>query len=355
MIVTGEGRFPMQIAIIGAGVAGLACARILVHAGHRVTVFERGDLPGGRVATMRTEVGGFDHGAQYLTTRHPAFIEQTAAWSAAGIVEPWPVEVHSLAAVATEQPARVPSSGRTLRWVGVPGMSAIAANMADGLDVRYEATIVRVDQVAADRIGSARWSLQRRDGPGDGPTITEGLYDAVLVAVPPAAAVPLLTAAPTLAAQARPARVEPCWALLIGFAEPIAADLAKVGDAAFVSAGRLAWIARESSKPERRSGERWTVHAQSAWSVEHFDDDPEDAKAKLLRAFHEATGTIEQPVYAQVYRWRHALARTSLSVDCLWDADRRIGACGDWCRGYRVEDAWLSGAALAASIAASSR
>ena len=138
---------------------------------------------------------------------------------------------------------------------------------------------------------------------------------------------------------------------MIAFAEPIAADLATVGDAAFVGGGRLAWIARESSKPGRRAGERWTVHAQSAWSVEHLDDDPEDIKAKMLRAFHDATGTIEQPVYAALHRWRYALARTPLSCDFLWDAERRVGACGDWCRGFRVEDAWLSGTAMAGAIA----
>ena len=340
----------MKIAVIGAGIAGLACARRLVDAAHTVTVFERGDGPGGRVATMRTEVGGFDHGAQYLTARHPAFVEQVDAWSRAGFIEPWSVIAHSIEAVVTDPPVHEPSTGRTLRWVGVPGMGEIARYGAEGLDVRYAATIVSVDAVFGDRGAPPRWSLQRRDGTDS--SITEGLFDVVVVALPAEAATTLLAAAPTLAAQARTARIEPCWALMIGFAEPIAADLAKVGDAAFVNAGRLAWIARESSKPQRRAGERWTVHAQSAWSVEHFDDDPEDAKAKLLRAFHEATGTIEQPVYATVHRWRHALVREALATDCLWSAERRVGACGDWCRGYRVEDAWLSGNALATAIAA---
>ena len=339
----------MHIAVIGAGIAGLASARRLLDDGHAVTVFERAAQPGGRVATLRTEVGGFDHGAQYLTARDPAFAAAVDAWSRAGFIEPWPVEAHSLGASAGDVPARERSGGSTLRWVGVPGMGAVAQWMADGIDVRYDALIVAIDAVVAP--GSAsRWSLQRRGDDGQTRAVTEGLFDAVVVALPPEPAAMLLAAAPALAAKARTAHVEPCWALMIAFAEPIAADLAKVGDAAFVNAGRLAWIARESSKPERRPGERWTVHAQSAWSVEHFDDDPEDAKAKLLRAFHDATGTIEQPVYAAVYRWRHALARRSLDCDFLWDAERRVGACGDWCRGYRIEDAWTSGVALAGAI-----
>ncbi len=343
----------MQIAVIGAGIAGLACARRLVDDGHAVVVFERSTGPGGRVATRRTEVGGFDHGAQYLTARHPSFVEQVDAWSHDGVIEPWPVETHGLAAIAGTASARAPSTGRTLRWVGVPGMSAIGRRMADGLDVRYDASIVRIDAVSAWQGGAPRWSLQRRDSDSDVLAVTEGLFDAVVAAVPAGSARLFIGDASGIGRKAAEAHLEPCWALLIGFAEPIAADLAKVGDAAFVDGGRLAWIARESSKPERRPGERWTVHAQSAWSLEHLDDDPEDVKSKLLRAFHDATGTAEQPVYAALHRWRYALARKSLSSDFLWDDERRVGACGDWCRGYRVEDAWLSGVALATAIASS--
>lgn len=340
----------MHIAIIGAGVAGLACARRLQDEGHTVTVYERADFPGGRVATVRTEVGGFDHGAQYLTARHPAFVAEVERWSAGGVVAPWNVATHGIGATAgsVQKPPRASSTG-TQRWVGVPGMAAIGTALAAGLDIRYGASIVSIDPV-----GDQRWSLQRQaDGNTDGDAdvaVTEGLFDAVVVALPAGPAAVLLAGAPQLADAASTARIEPCWALLIAFAEPIAADLQRVGDAAFVDAGRLAWIARESSKPQRRVGERWTVHAQSSWSVEHFDDDPEDVKAKLLKAFHEATGTVEQPVYASVHRWRHALPRAWLTSDHLWDGARRLGACGDWCRGYRIEDAWISGQTLAGAI-----
>ena len=350
------------IAVIGAGVAGLACARRLVEHGLDAKVFERASVAGGRVATLRTEIGSFDHGAQYFTTRHPAFVAEAARWSAAGIVEPWPVAVQTIAASPGKPIEHARPSGSTLRWVGVPGMSAIAAHLSQGLDVRVDARIVQLDAVSAERGGAQRWSLRlREDDPDSTAAVTEGLFDAVVVAVPPEPAALLLAVAPALARQAASARVEPCWALMLGFTEPIdidaardaAVDASHVGDAAFVNSGRLAWMARESSKPERRMGERWTVHAQSVWSVEHFDDDPEDVKAKLLRAFHEATGTAEQPVYAAVHHWRHALARTPLACDLLWDERLRVGACGDWCRGHRVEDAWLSGTSLAEAIAAS--
>ncbi|MFP5379861.1 MAG: FAD-dependent oxidoreductase, partial [Vicinamibacteria bacterium] len=83
----------MRILVVGAGVAGLAAARRLVDGGHDVHVVDKGRAPGGRVATRRvlsaSDVFQFDHGAQYFTARDPRFVEQVAAWDAAGVIRPW--------------------------------------------------------------------------------------------------------------------------------------------------------------------------------------------------------------------------------------------------------------------------
>jgi phytoene dehydrogenase-like protein len=62
----------MHVLVIGAGLAGLTCARGLLRGGHRVTVLEAGDDVGGRVRSDR--VGGFilDRGFQVLFTAYPA-------------------------------------------------------------------------------------------------------------------------------------------------------------------------------------------------------------------------------------------------------------------------------------------
>ena len=63
-----------RIAIIGAGMAGLACARMLAVAGMMPVILDKGRGIGGRLATRRAPEGRqFDHGAQYVTAKDPGF------------------------------------------------------------------------------------------------------------------------------------------------------------------------------------------------------------------------------------------------------------------------------------------
>src|SRR4051812_46516032 len=86
----------MQIAIVGAGIAGLSCAQRLQSQGHHVTVYEKGGAVGGRMATRQNELGGFDHGAQYFTAAGAAFKKELAAWRKAGLAAPWDARLVTL-------------------------------------------------------------------------------------------------------------------------------------------------------------------------------------------------------------------------------------------------------------------
>jgi phytoene desaturase len=57
----------MRIAVIGAGVGGLACAIRLAHAGHAVTVYEQADAAGGKCGRVQADGFMWDSGPSLLT------------------------------------------------------------------------------------------------------------------------------------------------------------------------------------------------------------------------------------------------------------------------------------------------
>ena len=292
-----------QVAIIGAGLAGLACATAL---GRPAILFDKGRGPGGRMSSRRvaTALGeaSFDHGAQYFTVRDPAFRAQVAAWHAAGLVAPWP------------------SAGPD-RWVGTPTMSAPLKYLAGGLNVRWD---TRIDAIEGE---PGTWHLG-----GEGPFTT------VLLAVPAENAAPLLTPAPAFAATARATPADPCWTVMAAFAERLLLpDTIR-------DHGPIGWAARNRSKPGRTGPEAWVIQAGPDWSRTHIEDPADTVVAALMAALN-----LPAPLTATAHRWRYAKSGTA-GTDMLWDASVGIGVCGDWLLGPRVECAWLSGTRLGAAI-----
>ena len=344
---------PKNIAVIGAGMAGIVCARTLTQAGHLVTVFEKGANPGGRMATCDSSFGTFDHGAQYFTVRDPRFAK--ALQTVPDVCKPWSANTVRL----LDEQGRVAAAAlptHEAHWVGVPAMNALVARwtqpLAQQRKVELETTIVRLQR---DALHPRQWQLQSMGG--DGAQHVYSGFDAVLLAVPAEPARLLLNTsgqADALARQIDVVELAPCWTLMLAFPQAMQPGLSTLGpqwNAARSTHHRIAWLARESSKPGRGSVERWTVHASAAWSQEHLEDDAVRVQAKLLKAFSEVTGIRAEPAYIDSHRWRHAKTTRPLGHSNLWDADIGVGVCGDWCLGHRVEDAFVSGLELALVVA----
>lgn len=347
-----ETPMPRHIAVVGAGIAGIACARTLAQAGHRVTVFEKSRSVGGRMATRQTEFGGFDHGTQYFTVRDARF--EKALATASGLVRPWSANTVRILDEAGRVVASAPPPGEA-HWVATPGMDALVRQWAAPLEAAGSLTLqTEVIRIEPDKLHPQRWQLQT-EGPGAGIRVYSG-FDAALLAVPsPQAQALLLSSQQGKALMADLTRVcvAPCWTLMLAFPQAVQPTLSHLGpqwNAARSTHHRIAWLARESSKPGREPIERWTVQASPEWSQRHLEDDAERVTAKLLKAFTEVTGIRAEPPYAVVHRWRHAQTSEPLGETHLWDQKSRIGACGDWCLGHRVEDGFVSGLEMALAI-----
>jgi predicted NAD/FAD-dependent oxidoreductase len=334
----------MKVLVIGAGLAGLTAARALTRDGHAVQVVDRNRAPGGRIATRRILDGdadrpehasmAFDHGAQYFTVRDPAFAAEVEDWHKARVVQVWHGKLASF-----DSEGREAVEDDWTRWVGVPGMSAIARHLAHGLDVRCSARVEALE--AVEDAGAGRWQARLASGETLGP------YDAVVVSVPAPHALPLVASSPALAATVGGVRMHPCWSALVAFDDRVLAPF----DGAFVTSSPLGWIARNRSKPQRGLAETWVLHASGLWSTSHFDDDASAVAPFLLNAFADLVrAPLPRPIHVSAHRWRYACADPSLNVNALVDVERRLVVCGDWCAGSRMESAFKSGLAAAEAV-----
>ena len=212
----------------------------------------------------------------------------------------------------------------------------------------------KVVRIARDALNEKRWQLHT-EGPEDSRHVYSG-FDAVLLAMPSVQAHELLVLSQQsdgLVKRIGAVEVAPCWTLMVAFPQAMQPKLMTLGpqwNAARSTHHRIAWLARESSKPQRGPIERWTLQASADWSRKHLNDGAERVQAKLLRAFAEITGIHAEPGHAEVHRWHYAQTTLPLGKSHLWDAKARIGACGDWCIGHRVEDAFVSGLELALKV-----
>ena len=321
-----------KVAIIGAGIGGLSCASHLQAEGFQVRVFDKSRGVGGRLSVRRDEMNSvFDHGAQYFTVKDAQMAAHVDRWKAAGIVAPWEGRIGSLRAGQW-----TPVESETIRYVGVPGMTAMAKHLAADLDLALQCRVTKVSQEADG------WRLAAEDGQD------LGLYDFLILNAPAPQSAELLSEFTQFAGQIRQAETAPCWALMLAYEQKL-----EVGwDAAFVEDSPLAWIARNSSKPGRSPlPDCWVLHASSIWSEEHLEEYSDWITSELLNSFWQALNFPPQPhVVAISHRWRYALPTQPLEKRFLLDNTLRLGACGDWCGGPRVEGAFLSGLALAKAI-----
>jgi predicted NAD/FAD-dependent oxidoreductase len=204
--------------------------------------------------------------------------------------------------------------------------------------VRFSRTVARILREGND------WRVQCVDQPEG----TGEAFDAVCVALPSVEAAAMMRDLTPLAEIAATVNWDPCWAGMMALPRPVGTDY---DGAFFTDDPILGWCVRDSAKPRRGvvSGiaERWVMQARPRWSRRYFQMDATEVARWLVRSFAARIRRPLNPTHVTAVRWQFATPLNPLSSACLWDAERQIGAAGDWCAAPRVEGAFLSGLALA--------
>ena len=345
----GTQRKQLTVAVIGAGMAGAACARALALVGHSVRVFDKARGPGGRLATRRvawvdrhgqTRQAQFDHGAVGFTARSPSFQRFAAQAVQAGWLTEW---------TPTLGADSLPLENGGSFYLPVPDMPAPCRRQLDGAIGSWSYAVEALHK------GPHGWQVETH-----GERLGEQ-FDAVVLALPPAQAAPLLSAhRRDWAESASLVLMEPCWTLMgVADAPDCAPDHVPDWDLVRPPQGILAWAMRNDARPgrQREPGQaHWVLHARAGWSRQHLEQSATWVQSQMQAALAERLGRPVEWRQCAVHRWRYAVPHRSGAAPaghCWWDAAQGLGVCGDFLGSSGVEGAWLSARSLAAALLAS--
>lgn len=320
------------VAIVGAGISGLVCAKALSQHGLKVTVFDKGRYPGGRLASRERDENVFDYGAQYFTARDSRFRNFLSQLLERGAASCWDGKFARL-----EQGCIKEETDFAPRYVGVPVMRSIAEIAGESIDYRTSHRVTSVDrhQGKWTLSGTLQNELQQT-------AFKEEKYDFLVLSLPAAQAAALHPHSDLDSVSWRP-----CVALLLTFNARISLEW----DGVIMDDEIISWVARDSSKPGRPAGERWVIHASPAWSEESFSFDENEIKNTLIQRYVELFD-VELPgiSFSKIHKWRYALPLPESSPSYILDRQSSLAYCGDWCVGARVEGAFLSGLSVAEAV-----
>jgi len=388
-----------SVCVVGGGPSGLACCRELCRAGLQVTLIQESRGIGGKLCTKY--VNGpddptlhFDMGVQLLRPAGPlreALDE--------GAVRPWPAAGRFKRVRCAggwddcriSESSDLPTQGCV---VGVPSMSAVGRHLiakCQGLAVHVD----RTARVLGHDPKTGQWAVEwKREAPTGGQLryrpeladvpseVDRASFDAVVLAfeankilrgcksgykMVESSATPAIRRAIT-----GRAKTSQMWNLMVAFD----AELPMPWDAASVEGHRsIAWVAVNSSKPQRaRTPQCFMVFSTREWAdwkqwgkreVER------ELQEEFLLFLHQVLGRRPpKPSFVLSGRWGNntetvltgeraagefpmrALGYHEPEAEAVWDAAARMGATGDWARGYSVSDAYGAGVEMASAILA---
>jgi predicted NAD/FAD-dependent oxidoreductase len=283
------------VIVVGAGIAGVACAVQLRAAGIPVTVLERSRVVGGRMASRSLHGRPVDLGAAYFTVSDPEFAELVGRWRTAGLARPW-----------TDEPAVLENGSRSrapgpVRWSAPAGLRSLVQELSAGLDVVTERTVRHV---------------------GPGPEVDGEHADLVVLAMPDPQALRLVHPSSPAAGALAEHRWRPAIAVAAG------------------------WPSRQ-----------WDplpvafVNGHPTLALVADDGDRRADGASVLVALRDLLGVRTPPDWTYAHRWRFSAPEDS-RAEPFHLGDDGIALAGDGWGRSRVETAWRSGTLLGRAVVA---
>lgn len=331
----------IDVVVIGAGIAGLACAKELKHSGLKVLVIEKSAGVGGRMATRRLQGTWADHGAQYISVHSEGFGRFITSLVQKGVVKEWTRSVTQLSAEGDQYT----NSGWVYpRYACPTGMTAIAKELGKDQEIKLGTKITKV------AINVKKWQLVSDQG-------LEIMTKAIVSTVPAPQFTELFQGVfspnSELMRAVQSVKFNPNITVMAGYAKK--QTIPELWRAfRCVDDFILSWISHDSSKhPLHMTQPVFVLQSTSDFANQYLESQNLEKVGRLMlrRAGEYLDEWLGMPEWWQLQRWRYALVAEALGVDCLTTKLPLPLVCaGDWCAGKNIEGAYTSGIAAAGAI-----
>ena len=330
----------MNILIIGAGLSGLLAAVQLQGSGKQVTLIDKGQTTGGRLATRALGPGFADTGAQFFTVREPIFQHYVEQWQRTGLVYVWSTGWSDGSLLGGGTHDGYP------RYAVHGGMNALANHLTQQL-IDQGATIHTGQRISAVNQEADGWVATDEAG---------NVYkaDALVLTPPVPQSLALLAAGQvTLTNDDRAALERIAYAPCLCGIFWLEGEIVLPEPGAIQRPGTdLTWVADNQRKGISPAATVITIHAGPTYSRDH-DNTPDEELLATFQASLQPFIPNKVVVHAaQIKRWRYALPTVTHPARYLQaEGIPPLYFGGDAFGGPRVEGAALSGVAIGRVLA----
>jgi len=328
-----------DLIIVGAGIAGLSCARAMADGGRHVLLLERSSSPGGRCAT-KSPGGSFppaDFGPVFVHGDDSDFLRWIESFGS-DLIPGWPFIVAGSGAPC--QPTAFEPAQR--RFALKSGLRSLAEGLARNLNISYGT------EVASFSWESGGFEVVATDG-----RRFRARDLALALALEQSRA--LLGAEAAIDAILGSFSTLPCLTLIAGYGSGVPTP--EWGLCYPEESRSIILISNEGPKRglavER--GTLLTIQARPSWSAARLEGDRSAWTHELLAEAAALLGTwVASPSALKPHRWRYGRLAPSdhLAKPALFDrpgSTARLGLTGDLFNdGGGIQGAWVAGRELAA-------
>lgn len=351
-----------DVAIIGAGLAGLTCARELTAAGYRVCLLDKSRGLGGRIATRRVDGVPVDHGLRYWQPASAGLQALTKDLLAAGVIEPWPVRAYEIRQREVLTPVEHPTV-----YVAAAGMNAIAKYLAR--DFTPEENLFTSYRAVSISGQPGQWTVEFDDGEA-----IKAKQCAVAVPAPQAAELLDTYTSEENRRQVRSKAIAqigaveywPRLSVFAGYDSQYRHEMGELrsenGPEGWMVTDKAGtstqWVGLDSSKRNQPNGPVIVIHSKPAFAQQYINaGDLQPAASVLLRACaRKLASWVAQPEWFKIHRWPYAYVKT-FHPEAALSIGESLVCGGDWCSAtggeqslQNIDYAYLSGLAMAKAL-----